>query len=335
MREIVYMFPESQQPSWFHREFPSGYPTSCYQENRVYAKETVFYYELYGPYRELIPTHLAQGHKVIYDCKNEHYLPWDKQWVLDIFKQYPGQGCFVISGTAGIDIPGVEIIATPYWYWILDRLHFEQFGYDSYQPRPQRDLTFFMQISLQRPARDMLFDTLTPVLHKGLYSYRARGIFLPDDHSGSGPWQRYMNFSWLDRTSFTVAVETYFSDCDSSGYNLVKDFRHFISEKTFKPLAAGHPFLLASTQGNLSHVRDLGFETFAELWDESYDTIPDPEKRACAIRDIIEDFDPGLLDNAVVQEKIRYNKQRIFSLELTRRLCDQTIVEPVIHFANA
>ena len=57
----------------------------------------------------------------------------------------------------------------------------------------------------------------------------------------------------------------------------------FISEKTAKVLAHKHPFFMFSTPGHLRELRNLGFQTFSELWDESYDLITDPVARYQAI----------------------------------------------------
>jgi hypothetical protein len=49
----------------------------------------------------------------------------------------------------------------------------------------------------------------------------------------------------------------------------------FFTEKIFKPIAFGHPFLLCSAAGALDKLKELGFETFDDIFDESYDTIND------------------------------------------------------------
>ena len=55
--------------------------------------------------------------------------------------------------------------------------------------------------------------------------------------------------------------------------------RHHLTEKTFKPIALGMPFVIVGTQGSLRYLRSYGFRTFGELWDESYDDEPDDHKR--------------------------------------------------------
>lgn len=69
----------------------------------------------------------------------------------------------------------------------------------------------------------------------------------------------------------------------------------FYTEKTIKCLITGAPFVCYSNQYHMKNLREqLGFETYHSLWDESYDSIQDPEQRAQAIVDLLDrlrDFD--------------------------------------------
>jgi hypothetical protein len=73
-------------------------------------------------------------------------------------------------------------------------------------------------------------------------------------------------------TEIEVVLETLFADQ-----------RWHLTEKILRPIACGHPFILASTPGSLSYLRSYGFRTFAEVWDESYDDIVDHGLRLRAI----------------------------------------------------
>lgn len=63
--------------------------------------------------------------------------------------------------------------------------------------------------------------------------------------------------------------------------------RHHITEKTFKPIAMGMPFVLVATQGSLKYLRSYGFKTFGHIWDESYDTIADPHQRIAEVASLL------------------------------------------------
>ena len=51
--------------------------------------------------------------------------------------------------------------------------------------------------------------------------------------------------------------------------------RHHLTEKTFKPIALGMPFVIVGTKGSLKYLRSYGFRTFEGIWDESYDDAED------------------------------------------------------------
>ena len=55
--------------------------------------------------------------------------------------------------------------------------------------------------------------------------------------------------------------------------------RIHLTEKTLRPIACGHPFILYNGQGALETLRSYGFHTFQPYIDESYDKEIDPTKR--------------------------------------------------------
>lgn len=59
-----------------------------------------------------------------------------------------------------------------------------------------------------------------------------------------------------------------------------------LTEKSFKPFKEKHPFIVVAVPGALKALRDLGFKTFGEFWDESYDNIGDAAMRIAKISEI-------------------------------------------------
>jgi hypothetical protein len=49
------------------------------------------------------------------------------------------------------------------------------------------------------------------------------------------------------------------------------DDEFFLTEKTVKTLITGMPFVVLATPNFLKHLRNIGFATYDNLWDESYD----------------------------------------------------------------
>ena len=112
-----------------------------------------------------------------------------------------------------------------------------------------------------------LADTLDPYLDE----LRALGIVFLGERPASRPYQSILQpremieyeLSW-----FTIVTETEMGDRPSR-----------ITEKALKPLLNLHPFILFGNPGSLRLVRELGFETFPGLIDESYDDELDPRRR--------------------------------------------------------
>ena len=56
-----------------------------------------------------------------------------------------------------------------------------------------------------------------------------------------------------------------------------------LTEKSFKPVKEKHPFIIVGSAFSLQSMRELGFKTFSDFWDESYDTIQNHNQRMLAI----------------------------------------------------
>jgi hypothetical protein len=108
-------------------------------------------------------------------------------------------------------------------------------------------------------------------------------------------------------TQLEIVLETLFDDT-----------RIQLTEKTLRPIACGHPFILASTPGSLQYLRDYGFKTFSEVIDESYDNEMDPVARLNLIIDEMKKITSWTPEQQKInQEKIKeiteYNKKHFFS----------------------
>jgi len=87
----------------------------------------------------------------------------------------------------------------------------------------------------------------------------------------------------------------------------------FRTEKIAKPLAIGHPFIVASTPGFYRDLRNLGFQTFGHLIDESFDLIDHAQSRMDRIIEVVADLcDQDLDDFLIACEPIcKYNQQHL------------------------
>lgn len=80
----------------------------------------------------------------------------------------------------------------------------------------------------------------------------------------------------------SIVFETHF-DADGSG-------GAFLTEKIFKCLKHGHPFVIVGPPGSLNTLRRLGYRTFDHAIDSSYDWIQDNTQRWNAVRETIKEI---------------------------------------------
>jgi hypothetical protein len=110
-------------------------------------------------------------------------------------------------------------------------------------------------------------------------------------------------------TQFEVVLETLFDDV-----------RIQLTEKTLRPIACGHPFILASTPGSLQYLRNYGFRTFDGIIDESYDLVQDPVDRLVAITTAMTEItkwspEQQQINREKIKKIVQHNKQHFFSTE--------------------
>jgi len=115
-----------------------------------------------------------------------------------------------------------------------------------------------------------------------------------------------------DRTAVSIVLETHF-DADGSG-------GAFLTEKTFKCLKHGHPFVLFAPAGSLATLRTMGYKTFDSAIDSAYDGIEDNTDRYLAVMHTIRQLaqaDPNALYNSCVED-LQHNQALFLSSKWDR-----------------
>ena len=101
-----------------------------------------------------------------------------------------------------------------------------------------------------------------------------------------GEDQARMSSCWLDQ--FGPCAESLVYHVTETVYT---GRRSHLTEKSFKPIALGMPFILTATAGSLAYLRSYGFQTFGNFWDESYDLETDDFARAEKVAAIMKQLD--------------------------------------------
>ena len=107
--------------------------------------------------------------------------------------------------------------------------------------------------------------------------------------------------------------DTYFSLVTETVFEQPWPFR---TEKIAKPIAIGHPFIVATSPGYYRDLHRLGFKTFGHVIDESFDSIENHQDRMDRIVDIVADLCQQ--DLALFQKECynvcKYNQQHLQEL---------------------
>jgi hypothetical protein len=140
-----------------------------------------------------------------------------------------------------------------------------------------------------RAHRKFLHEQMTAkgLIEHTIYNFSPKSTETFDDLKGSFPEIVTKGITWPDgippvhyynQTNLEIVAETFGGHHDH-------DDTFYISEKTTKPIAMKHPFVVLSSFHFLKNLRALGFRTFSDHLDESYDLEQDMKKRVGIITD--------------------------------------------------
>lgn len=105
-----------------------------------------------------------------------------------------------------------------------------------------------------------------------------------------------------ERTFMSIVTET-----------LADDNTLFFSEKVWKPIMVGHPFMIYGNRGSLKYLKDLGFKTYDKWFDESYDNELDSDIRSKKIVNEIERLSKKSLEELkIIREEMKETCQYNF-----------------------
>ena len=95
----------------------------------------------------------------------------------------------------------------------------------------------------------------------------------------------------------------------------------FFSEKIWKPISVGHPFIIMGNPHSLKKLQEMGYITFSEVWDESYDNIISEGDRVVAVTKVLQSIcsmsDKELEDARKHMDAIVKHNKKVFHDTLT------------------
>jgi len=217
-----------------------------------------------------------------------------------------------------------NIIFYENFFWHQLALDYINRNYNTYKPKKTYSKKFLMPIRNwkgQASWRREVFEQLKDIIPDSIYSMYEDGIYLPGSTAKSDV--REINYDWFDNTYFSLTLESY--------YDHAKPI--FKTEKVFKPLAFYHPFQVIASPGFLKNCKDYGFETFENLFDESYDFEMDINKKISIIKNNTFNFKYQPYDNLTL-EKLEHNHNHFYNKEVIYSGIQKEFINPILEWCS-
>lgn len=328
--------------------FSQHFKLSNYNINQSYDKDCLFVFSRPNNYAEnFLLALLEQGHKII--IAN----PWEARPYLlaKDFKEYQDQILVILGCDQSYDYGWRNVVNVGRWFWFNEHLWYTcdkniRDNITNYIPDRKNNKLFLMPIKRSKKFRDRIVERLEPYLDQALWSYIERstaGQSLP--RYTRSPFERVrpdriLEPEWYDQTYFTLTVETAvdrLEDITKEEQGLrSEDYpcNLFVTEKTFKPIAFQHPYMVIGMPGTLKFLQDNGFETYENIFDESYDSMLLFDDRLEKICENIENFKQSKYLDVITTQKIEHNYNRFYNRQLVLDLFKQDVIDPILEFFN-
>jgi hypothetical protein len=321
---------------------------SMFDPTVPYDKDTLFVISRPNNYAEgFIDKILEQGHKLV--IAN----PWEARPYLlsKDYTDYQDQILVILGCKNPYDYGWKKVIGAVNWFWYNESLWYTcdtdiRESIQNYTPNRINNKLFLMPIQRRKQFRDRIVERLHPFLDRAIWSYvEAWGYSQNLPRWSWSPFEkirpdRIFEANWYDQTYFSLAVETAVDRL----FDITREVTGlrseeypcdlFITEKTFKPIAYQHPFMVCGMQGVLDHLHSIGFETYDNIFDESYDDLKFFEQRLDIIYSNLENFSVSKYSDPVTEQKIQHNHNRFYDRHAVIDGFTQDIIEPMLEFAN-
>ena len=195
-----------------------------------------------------------------------------------------------------------------FWHMMYQKHKGQNFQFDHHNKK----YDFLYLNKLARSHRKKLFDALTEqhLIENSLISFIDRDIKLPAEYE----------LPWVDRKNYPyrgMDQDIYEKPYNDTVCSIVSETNIgdgiFLTEKIWKPIIAGHLFVVHGNTYYLKRLRELGFKTFSAIFDESYDDEIDEDKKIKKIVETVKTIKS--MNSAELYERtreIRDHNQQVF-----------------------
>jgi len=315
------------QPSTHHVSFFSNFfHLEIFNPNNTYSKDCTFLYETTDAFKKI------EQYKKI-GCKFINESIWEPFFISETT---------IDEQTMGIINCGYQenkrVLQVPKWFW-----YEEHFSQKNKKPNKlphdfKKSKEFIMLIGDEikklsfgkSKPRAFFYDYLfnNGFLFNSLHSFLERGLAIEGTFKNYDAniqlIQRDYYPEWYNSTAYTIIVEA----CIAAQDNI------YLTEKTMKPIMYGHPFMIYNTVPNaLERLRSWGFQTFENIFNESYDCLESNIDRCHAIAKNIENFRTKIYstDKKTI-EKVNHNFNLFWNENIVKENMIKELIKPMLEF---
>jgi hypothetical protein len=126
--------------------------------------------------------------------------------------------------------------------------------------------------------------------------------------------------SYHDEFLFTINPDWYYkSKVDIITETMLYEDAIHITEKTYKSIYLGLPFVISATKGHLKNLRDMGFQTFNSVINEDYDNMTGKNKVKHVVDAAIELC--KIYNTPEVLEICQFNRELYLNYQFRKEVC--------------
>lgn len=193
------------------------------------------------------------------------------------------------------DVEKFSQTAEPVYYWCHGIIARDWYRFAEHDTRLQQNVdikkTFLVYCRAWTGTRQYRLKFLELLIEKKLIESCSISVLHQDQEFELGSYVCDDSAFWSNNTSQLTNIPNNRHLPDSSADYCVDDFvstdisvvletvaadtKIHLTEKTLRPIACGHPFVLVAGPGSLEYLKFYGFKTFSPWIDESYDQEQD------------------------------------------------------------
>ena len=312
-----------------------------YNSTTEYSKDCIFVISRTEYWIPTLEKYLEKGCKFIFANQWEA-APF---FTVDQFAPYLNNTLVILGSQDPLFFNWPNILSVPRWFWYNESLWYmceSKMQFQNYVPNRINNKLFFMPINRSKSFRTKLVERLDVTLDNAIWSYAQRyndgkHLEVRDNNPVANlGWDRQFEEWWYNETYFSIVVETAVTMQQS---NLRTDHMSpctlFVTEKTFKPIAFQHPFVVCGMKGTLQFLKDNGFETYSNIFDESYDQLDFFEDRLDVIYNNIIEFNKEKYSDPLTEQKIRHNYNRFYDRSAVLAGVNTDLIDPMLEWIHA